>query len=101
MVVGTIVPDRPYLEPHGNYNPRFGGNFTDAKMQFTLAHPGEFSRELGSDFDKAIHVLNVLQHKGGQSKTHLHLLTDHLGRKAIRFSLPLFSVRVCSVFSPH
>jgi hypothetical protein len=93
-VVGTVLADRPYLQPHGNFQPAYNHSFSDAKLQFTVGSAGGALPGLGEDFDHAIRVIEALQHQGAVTPSHNHLIRFYHNRKGIRMSFPLFSPRV-------
>jgi hypothetical protein len=101
-VVGTVSPNRLYLEPHGNYNPNFEKTALEtSKAQFQLVSP-TLHPDFVVDFDRGIKNIETIQKmafKEGPSAEHF-VVTDN-GKKALKFSCPLFEKRVrqLSVFS--
>ncbi|KAJ2913509.1 hypothetical protein MD484_g6898, partial [Candolleomyces efflorescens] len=91
--VGVILPDRAYLKPRGNWSPNYSKPLHDAKLQFSLGSAGSISGPLGSDFDKTINIVKVLQHLGGTTGNHRFFLGEYRQRPTMRLSFPLFSAR--------
>ena len=94
-VVGTVSPNRLYLEPHGNFNPNFEKTSLEtSKLQFQLVPPSRHP-EFEDDFNRGVKVLEILQKiacKDGPEPEHF-VVTDG-GKKALKFSSPLFEKRV-------
>lgn len=94
-VVGTVSPNRLYLEPHGNFNPNFEKTSLEtSKLQFQLVPPSRHP-EFEDDFNRGVKVLESLQKiacKDGPEPEHF-VVTDG-GKKALKFSSPLFEKRV-------
>ena len=95
VVVGTVSPNRLYLEPHGNYNPNFEKTALEtSKAQFQLIAPTDHP-EFEDDFNRGIKNLDTIQKmavKEGPSPEHF-IVMDGI-KKALKFSWPLFGKRV-------
>jgi len=89
------------LEPHGNYNPNFEKTALEtSKAQFQLVPPSLHS-ELEDDFNRGIKNIESLQRmacREGPGPEHF-VVTDG-GKKALKFSSPLFEKRVGLFFFP-
>jgi hypothetical protein len=99
-VVGSVSPNRLFLEAHGNYNPNFEKTALEtSKAQFQLTSPAGYP-EFESDFSHAINHIENLQReaiKEGPKAEHF-IVTDGL-KKALKFSWPLFEKRVRASFN--
>jgi hypothetical protein len=83
-IVGTVSPNRHFLEAHGNYNPNYAP-LEASKAQFQLISPADHP-EFAADFNRGIQVIEVLQSKAireGPDAQYL-VVSDGL-RKAVRF----------------
>ena len=96
-VVGTISANRLFLEPHGNYNPNYDKTSLEtSKVQFQLVSPA-LHPEFDADFKRGVKNLEAIQkmaYKEGPAAEHLIIV--EAGRKALKFSWPLFEKRVCA-----
>lgn len=94
-VVGTVSPNRLFLEPHGNYNPMFENSALESsKVQFQLITP-VVHPEFADDFVLGIEHIEKLQNKAiteGPSAEHFVVMDGQ--KKALKFSWPLFEKRV-------
>ena len=94
-VVGTVSPNRLYLEPHGNYNPNFEKTALEtSKLQFQLIPPS-LHPDFEEDFNRGIKNIESLQKlacKDGPGAEHF-VVTDG-GKRGLKFSSPLFEKRV-------
>ena len=94
-VVSTVSPSWLYLEPHGNYNPNFKRTALEtSKVQFQLVPPS-LHPEFEDDFNRGIKILESLLKiacKDGPGPEHF-MISDG-GKKALKFSSPLFEKRV-------
>lgn len=96
--VGTVSPNGLFLEPHRNFNPNFEKTTLEtSKAQFQLVslslHP-----EFDHDFSLGIKNIESIQKiacKDGPGAEHF-VVTDG-GKKALKFSWPLFEKQVCSI----
>jgi hypothetical protein len=99
-VVGTVSPNRLFLEPHGNYNPNFEKTALEtSKAQFMLISPTLYP-EFEADFDQGIKSIESVQKmacKDGPGAEHF-VISDS-GKKGLKFSSPLFEKRVCILLS--
>lgn len=93
-VVGTVSPNRLFLEPHGNYNPSFEKTALEtSKAQFQIISPA-LHAEFETDFNRGIKNIEILQKtaiKEGPAAEHF-VVTDGT-KKALKFSWPLFEKR--------
>ena len=96
-MVGTVSPNRLFLEPHGNFNPTFEKTTLEtSKAQFQLISPS-LHPEFDSDFAhgiKNIEAIQKLAYKDRPDPEHF-VVTDS-GKKGLKFSWPLFEKRVCT-----
>jgi hypothetical protein len=94
-VVGTVSPNRLYLEAHGNYNPNFEKTALEtSKAQFQLIPPS-LHPEFEEDFNRGVKNIESLQKmacKDGPGPEHF--VVNDGGKKALKFSAPLFEKRV-------
>ena len=97
-VVGTVSPNRLYLEPHGNFNPNFENTALEtSKAQFQLIAPSQPDFE--ADFNHGLKNIETVQRmacKEGPGAEHF-VVSDG-GKKALKFSWPLFEKRVRPFF---
>ena len=97
-VVGTVSPNRLFLEAHGNFNPNFEKTALEtSKAQFQIVSPSQHA-DFKDDFNLAIKNIDLLQRKDiteGPPAEHF-IVSDGL-TKAFKFSWPLFEKRVCFV----
>jgi hypothetical protein len=98
-VVGTVSPNRLFLEPHGNYNPNFEkSSLETSKAQFQLVAPTVHPKFEG-DFNHGIKNMETIQNmacKDGPGAEHFIIMDG--GKKNLKFSWPLFEKRVCRYF---
>jgi hypothetical protein len=100
-VVGTVSPNRLFLEPHGNYNPNYDKTSLEtSKVQFQLVSPA-LQSEFDADFKRGVKNLEAVQRKAYKDGPAAeHFIIVEAGRKALKFSWPLFEKRVCALFHP-
>jgi hypothetical protein len=94
-IVGTISSNRLFLEPHGNFNPNFEKTtLQTSKAQFQLVSP-TLHPEFEIDFKHSIKNLEALQRLASkEGPPPEHFIVTEGGKKALRFSWPLFEKRV-------
>jgi hypothetical protein len=91
-----VLPNRLYLEPHGNFNPNFEkATLETSKAQFQLVslmlHP-----DLEDDFKRGIKNIESIQRMAiKEGPAAEHFVVSEGGKKALKFSWPLFEKRVC------
>ena len=95
-IVGTISSNRLFLEPHGNFNPNFEKTtLQTSKAQFQLVSP-TLHPEFEIDFKHCIKNLEALQRLASkEGPPPEHFIVTEGGKKALKFSWPLFKKRVC------
>jgi hypothetical protein len=95
-VVGTVSPNRLFVEAHGNYNPNFEKTALEtSKAQFQLVSPALYP-EFETDFNHGIRNIESIQkmaYKEGPGAEHF-VVFDGM-KKGLKFSWPLFEKRVC------
>jgi hypothetical protein len=94
-VVGVVSGERLFVEPHGNFNPKFNNPFESAKAQFQIKSARQYP-EFDADFTLGIRRLEQLQVQGimENSPKPEHFIVVDNGENALRFSTPLFEKRV-------
>lgn len=98
-VVGTVSPERMYLEPHGNFTTAYGNGLETSKAQFQII-PSDIHTEFGEDLKLGIRHLERLQNKViTEGPDPEHFITWDGRTKALKFSWPLFTKRVCVLLS--
>ena len=98
-VVGTVSPNRLFLEAHGNYNPNFEKTALEtSKAQFLLISP-TLHPKFDINFKHAINCIETIQKKAIREGpgAEYFIVSDGLN-KALKFSWPLFEKRVCQWF---
>lgn len=98
-VLGKVSMGRFFLEPQGNYNPKYDTRLHQAKLQFQILAIDD--PILVSDFKKTLNTIEHLQTDiapKGPKGEHFIVLDDN--DRALRFSCPLFTKRA-SFFIMH
>lgn len=98
-IVGTVSPNRLFLDAHGNYNPNFDNTTLEtSKAQFQIVSP-TVHQEFDADFGHGIKNIETLQRqviKEGPDAEHF--IVNDGQKRALKFSWPLFEKRVQSCF---
>jgi hypothetical protein len=87
-VVGVVSEDRPYLETHGNYNPKFTEDMHKSKLQFFLKKPNDL--DFGPDYSLAYKRLEGVQDKVATGRDRSWFLKDG----TMKFSFLLWEIKV-------
>jgi hypothetical protein len=87
-VIVVILEDWPYLEMHGNYNPKFTEDMHKSKLQFFLKKPNDLN--FGPDYSLAYKWLEGVQDKVTTGCDCLWFLKDG----TMKFSFLLWEIKV-------
>ncbi|KAH9483663.1 hypothetical protein JR316_0003133 [Psilocybe cubensis] len=91
VLVGRVSDDRPWLEPHGSFNPKYDPEkaIKQAKLAITVVSPiGDPDFEV--DFTPSINSLINVQKAIATSNMHQHLLISIGEGTGIRLNFPIW-----------